>query len=82
MEELSFSNAYYIKLGRGGMWEENAIETGKLRLGWECSTVEDINAGNWKTISSRNPQGVEGQAGWCWGVTGDAGYQQGRIVGL
>ena len=61
MEQLSFINAYYIKLGRGGMWEANAIETGKLRLGWTCSTVEDINAGNWKVIHRQIRKELKGK---------------------
>lgn len=61
MEEISFSNAYYIKLGRGGMWEENSIATGKLRLGWTCSTVEDINTGNWKTIHRQIRKALKGK---------------------
>lgn len=61
MEPITFSNAYYIKLGRGGMWEADAIETGKLRLGWSCSTAEDINAGNWKTIHREIRKALKGK---------------------
>lgn len=45
-----FPAAFYIKLGRGGMWEKDSIETGKLRLGWSGQATADINAGNWDKI--------------------------------
>ncbi|NLF69968.1 MAG: hypothetical protein GX575_13055 [Candidatus Anammoximicrobium sp.] len=61
MAEITFRNAYYIKLGRGGMWEENAIETGKLRLGWRETTIEDINAGNGKTIHRQIRRELKGK---------------------
>ena len=34
MELIAFVNAYYIKLGRAGAWEADAIAAGKLRFGW------------------------------------------------
>jgi hypothetical protein len=45
---MDFSQAYYIKLGRGGAWESDAIATGKLRLGRQSK--DDINAGRWDAI--------------------------------
>jgi hypothetical protein len=47
---IEFSSAFYIKLGRGGVWEEECIKTGKLRLGWAQQCVEDINARRWEVI--------------------------------
>lgn len=61
MEPLTISNAYYIKLGRGGEWEADSIENGKLRLGWTCSTAEDINAGNWKVIHRQIRSALKGK---------------------
>ncbi len=61
MAEVFFTNAYYIKLGRAGMWEADSIETGKLRLGWTETTVDDINAGNWKTIHRQIRKELKGK---------------------
>jgi hypothetical protein len=61
LEQLHFSNAFYIKLGRGGMWEEDAIATGKLRMGWAESTIEDINAANWKVIHRQVRRELKGK---------------------
>jgi hypothetical protein len=61
LEQLNFSNAFYIKLGRGGMWEEDAIATGRLRLGWAESTIEDINAANWKVIHRQIRRELKGK---------------------
>lgn len=50
---IEFTNAYYIKLGRGGEWEADSIATDKLRLGWKQQSVEDINAGHWELIEKQ-----------------------------
>lgn len=47
------SKAYYIKLGTGGVWEEDAIKTGKLRLGWKHTALADINQRHWTRVRSR-----------------------------
>jgi hypothetical protein len=47
---IEFENAYFIKLGRGGEWEEDSIRGGKLRLGWKRQTIDDINAKRWDVI--------------------------------
>jgi len=61
MPEITFANAYYIKLGRGGMWEEDAINSGKLRLGWAGTTIEDINESNWKIIHQQLRREMKGK---------------------
>jgi restriction endonuclease len=43
-------NAFYVKLGRGGVWEADSIRTGKLRLGWRNQSIDDINARRWDVI--------------------------------
>jgi hypothetical protein len=53
MESVEFADAFYIKLGRAGVWEADSIETGKLRLGWRGQSVEDINAGRWGKIEQQ-----------------------------
>lgn len=50
---IDFTNAFYIKLGRGGEWESDSIEAGKLRLGWQRQSVDDINAGRWTRIDEQ-----------------------------
>jgi hypothetical protein len=50
---IDFTNAFYIKLGRAGVWESDAIETGKLRLGWSRQSIDDINAGRWNLIDEQ-----------------------------
>ena len=47
---MNFRHAYYIKLGRGGCWEADSIENGRLRFGWERQTVGDINDQRWDQI--------------------------------
>src|SRR5271166_3581181 len=53
MESIAFVNAFYIKLGRGGSWEADSLETGKLRLGWRGQSVEVINARRWDCIEQQ-----------------------------
>jgi hypothetical protein len=50
MQTVKLDNAYYIKLGRGGAWEDDSIQTGKLRLGWDHQTIDDINEHRWELI--------------------------------
>jgi hypothetical protein len=54
-----------LKLGRGGAWEEDAINTGKLRFGWPGQTLEDINTGRWDLIETelrKQFEGIEGRS--------------------
>jgi hypothetical protein len=50
---IDFTNAFYIKLGRGGRWEADSIETGKLRFGWPQQSIKDINAKSWDIIEKQ-----------------------------
>lgn len=50
MEPVSFKRAYFIKLGRGGEWEQSSISESKLRLGWGGQSLKDINSSNWEKI--------------------------------
>lgn len=50
MEPVNFKNAYYIKLGRKGEWEESSIRENKIRIGWAMTDLRDINIGNWEKI--------------------------------
>lgn len=50
MELVDFKRAYYIKLGRGGKWEQSSISESKLRIGWGHQDTQDINCGDWGKI--------------------------------
>lgn len=50
---IAFHKAYYIKLGRGGCWEEDSISRSLLRIGWSKQTLEDINTGRWAEIEQQ-----------------------------
>ena len=50
MSQIEFSKAYFIKLGRGGIWEDSSIAESKLRIGWKGQTVQDINHEKWEII--------------------------------
>jgi hypothetical protein len=50
---MQFRNAYYIKLGRGGCWEEDSIANQKLRIGWRRQALTDINNGQWEKIAQQ-----------------------------
>lgn len=52
-KEIAFRNAYYIKLGRGGCWEEDSISRSLLRIGWPKQSLEDINTGRWSEIGQQ-----------------------------
>ena len=61
MPSIDFTSAYYIKLGRGGVWEAESIETGKLRLGWKGTSVHDINSRKWNLIRRQIQVGQKGK---------------------
>jgi hypothetical protein len=50
MEKLNFNEAYFLKLGRKGEWED-ILEIGeKARIGWSFIDLKDIQAKNWEKI--------------------------------
>jgi hypothetical protein len=50
MEPVIIRNAYFIKLGRKGVWEEDSIKNGILRFGWRQNSLADILAHDWDSI--------------------------------
>lgn len=50
MELITCKNAYYVKLGRQGMWERSSIKKRFIRIGFSRQTVNDINYGRWEKI--------------------------------
>lgn len=63
MERVDFKRAYYIKLGRGGEWEQSSISESKLRIGWGRQDVQDINVGDWEKIGEELRQEAHGRKG-------------------
>lgn len=60
---MDIRRAHYIKLGRGGEWEADAIATGKLRLGWRHQHIDDINHGRWDVIEQQLRRESAGKPG-------------------
>lgn len=60
---MHIDKAYYIKLGRGGEWEADAIAAAKLRLGWRHQRIEDLAAGRWDLIEQQLREESRGKPG-------------------
>jgi hypothetical protein len=63
MEKVHSKRAYYIKLGRGGEWEQSSISGSMLRIGWGKQDARDINRGNWDKIKQQLIQESKGKQG-------------------
>lgn len=50
LKPLEFKNAYYVKLGRKGSWEESSINENKIRVGYNWHTLNEINNKDWNSI--------------------------------
>lgn len=48
--KVDFNKAYFIKMGRKGVWEESAIKEGKIRIGWRDIKLDDIQQERWDKI--------------------------------
>ncbi len=59
MEKIKPSKAYYIKLGKGGKWEEECKRTGTLRVGWSGIPHELCVKRDWQAIKA-----MEIKEGW------------------
>jgi hypothetical protein len=53
MNTITCENAYYIKLGRNGIWEESSLKKNIMRIGWKNQSLSDINNGNWEIIQKQ-----------------------------
>lgn len=47
---MQFAQAFFIKLGKEGVWEKSSIEESKIRIGWKGQNVKDINHKKWDKI--------------------------------
>lgn len=54
MDTIRFTNAYYIKLGKGGKWEKSSIQENKMRIGWKDWELKEINQGDWDAIKENH----------------------------
>jgi hypothetical protein len=61
MAFIEFNNAFFIKLGRGGAFEADSIDTGKMRFGWQPQSLDDINAHSWDVIEQQLRREFEGK---------------------
>jgi hypothetical protein len=50
---MNFRNAFYIKLGRHGKWEEDSIKGHRLRIGWGEIPLKLILQEQWSEIRKR-----------------------------
>ena len=53
MDSVTFNNAYYIKLGTGGIWEQSCIAESKIRFGWSMEDAMNIQAGDFNVFLER-----------------------------
>lgn len=53
MELIPCKNAFYVKLGRNGIWEESSLKKNVIRIGWTHQTLSDINNGRWEKIQKQ-----------------------------
>jgi hypothetical protein len=49
-QRIEATEVYFIKLGRGGKWEEECLRDGILRFGYDEASHEDCEAGNWDAV--------------------------------
>ena len=61
MTDINFKNAYYIKLGRNGIWEESSIKENKIRFGWTNISLTEINDRNWNIIKDKIQKDIKDQ---------------------
>jgi hypothetical protein len=50
---ITLRRAFYIKLGRGGLWEADSLANNIMRIGWNDSPLADINSQNWDAIEHK-----------------------------
>ncbi len=50
MEKITFRDAFYIKLGKQGLWEDELNIGEKARVGWKNIDLSDIHNKNWDRI--------------------------------
>lgn len=58
MKKITCNNAFYVKLGRNGVWETSSLESKIIRIGWAQQSLEDINSCNWKKIQRELEQEI------------------------
>ena len=47
---IQCKNAYFVKLGKEGIWENSSIKESKIRIGWKSIDLQDINSKKWESV--------------------------------
>lgn len=50
---IEFKNAYFLKMGRRGVWADDGIRAGRARIGWTTTNLDDIVQGRWDAIEKQ-----------------------------
>lgn len=50
---MNISHAYFIKLGEAGCWEQDSLQSNKVRFGWKYISVTDIINRKWNLIKTQ-----------------------------
>lgn len=50
MDKINFKRAFYLKLGKQGVWEDELKKSDKARIGWSNIKTLDIQEKNWEKI--------------------------------
>jgi hypothetical protein len=71
MEPVTCKNAYFVKLGRKGVWEESSVKKSIIRIGWIHQTLDDMNNGRWGEIQKQLEYGAQNTGAGKGGATTD-----------
>lgn len=64
---MNISKAFFIKLGKSGIWEEDSIYNNRIRIGWEIIPLELIEKQEWEQINIKIKEDFEARkkkTGW------------------
>lgn len=62
MERVEVEQAFYVKLGPGGCWAEDAIAQNKFRVGWELIDLGDMNERRWPAVRRQVKSPLRGKS--------------------
>ena len=67
MKKMKFNNAYYLKLGRAGKWEDALQDGTKARIGWSEIDIKDLQHKRWSKINAVIEADYKnrGKKDWC-----------------
>ena len=61
MERVEAEQAFYVKLGTGGCWAEDAIAQNKFRVGWNWIDLSDMNERRWPAVRRQVKSQLQGK---------------------